>query len=60
MELLLSESEILIDETQRKMNEVMISIYDGNFEEKQVEFYKKCSKYQQQLEERQQRSRKCF
>lgn len=59
MELLLSEPEILIDETQRKI-EMMINIYDGNFEEKQDEFYKKCSKYQQQLEERQQRSRKCF
>lgn len=59
MELLLSEPEILIDETQRKI-EMMINIYDGNFEEKQDEFYKKCSEYQQQLEERQQRSRKCF
>ena len=59
MELLLSEPEIFIDETQRKI-EMMINIYDGNFEEKQDEFYKKCSKYQQQLEERQQRSRKCF
>lgn len=59
MELLLGEPEIFIDETQRKI-EMMINIYDGNFEEKQDEFYKKCSKYQQQLEERQQRSRKCF
>ena len=53
VELLLSESEILIDKTQRQMNEVIISIYDGNFEKKRDELYKKHTKYQQQqLEER--------
>ena len=35
------------------MNEVLISIYDGNLEEKQDELYKK-----QRLEERRQRKRK--
>ena len=55
MGLLLSESEILIDKTQREVNEVTISIYDGNLEEKRDELYKKHSKYQQELEERQQR-----
>ena len=55
MGLLLSESEILTDKTQREVNEVTISIYDGNLEEKRDELYKKHSKYQQELEERQQR-----
>ena len=53
VELLLSELEILVDKTQREVNEVIISIYDGNLEEKQDELYKK-----QRLEERRQRKRK--
>ena len=53
VELLLSELEILVDKTQREVNEVLISIYDGNLEEKQDELYKK-----QRLEERRQRKRK--
>ena len=55
VKLLLSESEILIDKTQREVNEIIISIYDGNLEEKRDELYKKHSNYQQQLEERWQR-----
>ena len=56
VELLHSESEILIDKTQRQVNEVIISIYDGNLEEKRDELYKKhISKYEQQLKERRQR-----
>ena len=55
VELLLSESEILIHKTHRKVNEIIISIYDSNLEEKQDELYKRHSKYQQQLEERRQR-----
>ena len=55
VELLLSDSEILIDKTQREVNEVIISIYDGNLEEKRDELYKKHSNYQQQLEERRER-----
>ena len=55
VELLLSESEILIDKTQREVNEVIISIYDRDLEEKRDELYKKHSNYQQQLEKRRQR-----
>ena len=54
VELLLSKSEILIGKTQREVNEIIISIYDGNLEEKRDELYKKHSNYQQQLEERRQ------
>ena len=60
VELLQSESEIPIDKTQREVNEVIISIYGGNLEEKRDELYKKHSKYQQQLEERRQRKWKKF
>ena len=38
-----------------EMKEVIISIYDGNLEEKRDELYKKHRKYQQQLEERRRR-----
>ena len=55
VELLLSESVILIDKTQREVKEIIINIYDGNLEEKWDELYKKHSNYQQQLEERRQR-----
>ena len=55
VELLLNESEILIDKTQREVNEIIISIYDSNVEEKRIELYKKHGNYQQQLEERRQR-----
>ena len=34
VKLLLSESEILIDKMERKVNEVIINIYDDNLEEK--------------------------
>lgn len=34
VKLLLSKSEILIDKMEREENEVIISIYDGNLEEK--------------------------
>ena len=60
VKLLLSESEILIDKMERKVNEVIINIYDDNLEEKWDELYKKHSKYQQQLEERWQRKWKRF
>ena len=43
VELLLSESKILIDKTQREVNEVIISIYDRDLEEKRDELYKKHS-----------------
>ena len=55
VELLLSESEILIDKTLREVNEIIFSIYDGNLDEKREELYQKHSNYQQQLEERLQR-----
>ena len=55
MELLLSESEILIDEKQGEVSEVIIGIYDSNLKEKREKLYKKHSKFQQQLEESQQR-----
>ena len=60
VELLLSESEILIDKTQRGVSEVIIRINDANLEEKRDELYKKHSKYQQELEERRQRKWKKF
>ena len=41
MELLLSESEILIDEKQGEVSEVIIGIYDSNLEEKREKLYKK-------------------
>ena len=47
VELLLSESEILIDKTQREVNEVIIRINDANLEEERDELYKKHSKCQQ-------------
>ena len=37
VEILLSESEILIDKTQREVDEIIINIYDGNLEEKRDE-----------------------
>ena len=50
--MLLSKSEILIDKTQREVNETIISIYDGDLEEKREELCKEYSNYQQQLKER--------
>ena len=54
-ELLLSESKILIDKTQREVNKIIVSIYEGNLEEKRDELCKKHSNYQQQLVERRRR-----
>ena len=45
VELLLSESEILIDEKQEEVNEVIIGIYDSNLEKKRGKLYKKHSKF---------------
>ena len=35
---MLSESEKPIDETQKELNEVIINSYDGDFEEKGVDY----------------------
>ena len=43
-----------------EMKEVIISIYDGNLEEKRDELYKKHRKHQQQFEERRRRKWKKF
>ena len=45
VELLLSESQILIDEKQGEVNEVIIGIYDSNLEKKRDKLYKKHSKF---------------
>ena len=52
MELMLSESEKPIDETQKELNEVIINNYDGDFEEKGDGLYKKYIEFQQLLQKR--------
>ena len=60
VKLLISDSEMLIDKTQREVKEVKSSDYDAKLEEKRGELYKKHSKYQQQLQERLQTKWKKF